>query len=104
MLERERKVARREYLDNIKKIARKQLTDHFNTVSENLRINIENMLSDGEQTITTKALNIFNERFAERLNEIKRSISEDKNTINENRLNIDRAEIEKVMRNLERLV
>lgn len=104
VLERERKVARREYLDNIKKIARKQLTDHFNTVSENLRINIENMLSDGEQTITTKALNIFNERFAERLNEIKRSISEDKNTINENRLNIDRAEIEKVMRNLERLV
>ncbi|MEY8661649.1 dynamin family protein [Ligilactobacillus faecis] len=104
LLEVQRNKARREHLNNIKKIAIKQLTEHFNTVSENLRINIASMLSDGEQTITTKALNIFNERFTERLNEIKRSLSEDKNTINENKLNIDRAVIEKVMRNLEELV
>lgn len=104
LLEVQKNEARREYLDNIKKIAIKQLTEHFNTVSENLRTNVASMLSDGEQTITTKALNIFNERFTERLNEIKRSLSEDNNTINENRLNIDRTEIEKVIRNLEELV
>lgn len=104
LLEKQKKVARREYLDNIKKIARNQLTEHFNAVSVDLRTNIVNMLGDGEQTITTKALNIFNERFADRINEIKRSLSEDKNTINKNKLNIDRAEIEKVMKNLEELV
>lgn len=104
LLEKQKKVARREYLDNIKKIANKQITEHFDIVSVDFRTNISNMLGDGEQTITTRALNIFNERFADRINEIKRSLSEDKNMINENKLNIDRAEIEKVMQNLEELV
>lgn len=104
LLEKQKKVARREYLDNIKKIANKQLTEHFDIVSVDFRTNTANMLGDGEQTITTRALNIFNERFADRINEIKRSLSEDKNMINENKLNIDRAEIEKVMQNLEELV
>lgn len=104
LLEKQKKVARREYLDNIKKIANKQLAEHFDIVSVDFRTNTANMLGDGEQTITTRALNIFNERFADRINEIKRSLSEDKNMINENKLNIDRAEIEKVMQNLEELV
>lgn len=104
LLEKQKKVARREYLDNIKKIANNQITEHFDIVSVDFRTNTSNMLGDGEQTITTRALNIFNERFADRINEIKRSLSEDKNMINENKLNIDRVEIEKVMQNLEELV
>ncbi|QCQ04651.1 hypothetical protein FAX13_08525 [Ligilactobacillus animalis] len=105
LIEKEKNVARLEYLRNLRKEALKSLENYLfehSGVQSELEEKVSKVISREGKQIEIRSIGLFERNFRDRLESIRNSIKD--STQDKDTLNINREAIEKTMKNLEKLV